>query len=138
MSTVRNSRSPFLALAAACAMFCATAGAADVHKNSYNDSDYQRQRAACLNGSSNEDRTTCLKEAGAAREEARRGNLTDDKAAEQRNAVARCNALPEADRVDCVRRVQGDGNVSGSVDAGGIYRETVTTVPAAPQPAPGQ
>jgi hypothetical protein len=133
MKTAAASRTLILTAAAACALCCATAGAAGVQaKSGSADADYQRQRAACMNGSSNEDRATCLREAGAAREEARRGNLTDDKAAEQRNAVARCNALPQGDRVDCVRRVQGDGSVSGSAGAGGIFRETVTTVPAAP------
>ena len=96
------------------------------------DAAYQRERASCMDGSSNEDRATCLKEAGAARDEARRGQLTDDRDAERQNAVARCNALPESDRGDCVRRVNGEGTVSGSVGAGGIFRETVTTVPASP------
>jgi hypothetical protein len=96
------------------------------------EANYRRERASCMDGTSNEDRATCLKEAGAARDEARRGQLTDDRAAEQQNAVARCNGLPESDRVDCVRRVQGDGTVSGSAAGGGILRETVTIVPATP------
>ena len=128
----------FLLVLAGGAVLCAAANAADVSKKSDIESNYQRERASCLNGTSNQDRTTCLKEAGAAREEARRGQLTDDKAAEQKNAVARCNVLPEDDRIDCVRRVQGDGSASGSVRAGGIFRETITTVPATPdaEPAP--
>jgi hypothetical protein len=96
------------------------------------EANYRAERAACMNGTSNQDRTTCLKEAGAARDEARRGQLTDDRAMERQNAVARCNGLPESDRVDCVRRVQGDGTVSGTAAGGGILRETVTIVPAAP------
>jgi hypothetical protein len=101
------------------------------------DATYRSERASCMDGSSNEDRATCLKEAGAARDEARRGQLTDDRASERQNAVARCNGLPESDRIDCVRRVQGDGTVSGSAAAGGIFRETVTTVPAAPASTDG-
>jgi hypothetical protein len=118
------------------AVLCVAANAADVSKKSDIESNYQRERASCLNGTSNQDRATCLKEAGAAREEARRGQLTDNKTAEQQNAVARCNVLPEADRIDCVRRVQGDGSTSGSVRAGGVFRETITTVPATPDAAP--
>ena len=130
----------FLLVLAGGAVLCIAANAADGSKKSDIESNYQRERASCLNGTSNEDRTTCLKEAGAAREEARRGQLTDDKAAEQQNAVARCNALPASDRIDCVRRVQGDGNTSGSAREGGVFRETITTVPATPDgttaPAP--
>lgn len=96
------------------------------------DAAYRSERASCMDGSSNQDRATCLKEAGAARDEARRGQLTDDRDADRQNAVARCNALPESDRGDCVRRVRGDGTASGSVGGGGIFRETVTTVPASP------
>jgi hypothetical protein len=115
---------------------CVAVNAANMGKKSEIESNYQRERASCMNGTSNEDRATCLKEAGAAREEARRGALNDDGAAEQQNAVSRCNMLPQNDRVDCVRRIQGDGTVSGSAAAGGIFRETVTTVPAAPDAAP--
>jgi hypothetical protein len=117
--------------AAANLAHAAGAGNKDIEAN------YRRERASCMDGTSNEDRATCLKEAGAARDEARRGQLTDDRSAERQNAVARCNGLPESDRMDCVRRVQGDGTVSGSAAAGGIFRETVTTVPAAPSSSDG-
>jgi hypothetical protein len=121
-------------------MLCIAANAAGTNKNTSKRSDidatYQRERAACLNGSSNQERTACLKEAGAAREEARRGQLKDDRAEEKQNALARCNGLPQADRVDCVGRVNGEGSVSGSVSGGGILRETVTTVPASPPLSP--
>lgn len=47
------------------------------------------------------------------------------------------NIFP-SDRNDCVARIQGQGTTSGSVAAGGIYRELVTRivgeVPAAPAP----
>ena len=94
---------------------------------------YQQERAACLSGQTQQDKTTCLKEVGAARGEAKRGNLTESPISSQ-NAQARCNVLPPADRDDCIRRIQGEGTVSGSVDGGGVLRETRTIVPA-PQPA---
>lgn len=90
---------------------------------------YQQERAACLSGQTQQDKATCLKEAGAARGEAKRGNLTESPISSQ-NAQARCNVLPPADRDDCIRRIQGEGTVSGSVDSGGVYRETTTIVPA--------
>jgi hypothetical protein len=136
MSLKNNQVARFLLALAGTAVVCIAANAADMSKKSEIESNYQRERASCLNGTSNEDRATCLKEAGAAREEARRGQLTDDRSAEQQNAVARCTVLPESDRADCVRRVQGDGSVSGSAREGGIFRETVTTVPARPDDMP--
>src|SRR5687768_591470 len=83
---------------------------------------YQQERTACLSGQTQQDRDTCLREAGAARGEAKRGNLTESPISNQ-NAQDRCNVLPPADRDDCIRRVQGGGTVSGSVDSGGVLRE---------------
>jgi hypothetical protein len=91
---------------------------------------YQRERAACLSGQSNQDRATCLKEAGAALQAARRGNFTDDASTYDRNRLLRCERVAAADREDCLRRMRGEGTVSGSAESGGIYRELRTTVPA--------
>lgn len=94
-------------------------------------SDYQQQIAACNNGTSNEDKATCLREAGAARQAAAKGGLTDPDAAQlKENAMRRCEGLPQSDRIDCEKRVNGQGRVEGSVGSGGILRETVTIVPA--------
>ncbi|KAF1020232.1 MAG: hypothetical protein GAK30_02656 [Paracidovorax wautersii] len=81
------------------------------------------------------------REAGAAAAEARRGNLKDQGQDYRANALQRCAPLPADLRGDCESRVRGEGQVSGSVQGGGILRETVTTtiVPApapAPDPAP--
>ncbi|WP_443114591.1 hypothetical protein [Herbaspirillum seropedicae] len=110
----------------------ALSGASHVFAASKTDnSDYQQQVAACKNGSSSEDRATCLREAGAARQAASRGNLTDPGAAQlKENAMKRCEGLPQSDRIDCEKRVNGEGRVEGSVSEGGILRETVTIVPA--------
>jgi len=91
---------------------------------------YKSDRAACMRGDTGQDRATCLKEAGAARAEARRGRLGDGEGAFERNRMVRCDPLPESDRQDCIRRMNGEGTVSGSVEGGGIYRELRTTVPA--------
>lgn len=88
---------------------------------------YRAERAACNRGQSNQDRATCLKEAGAALQEAKRGRLNDDPSALQQNALVRCNALPVADRDACQRRIEGEGTSSGSVGEGGVLREL--TVP---------
>ena len=98
---------------------------------------YQREAASCRRAArEDQDRSTCMREAGAAREEARRGRLTDHQADYQRNATLRCDGLPEADRRDCLTRMQGSGTTTGSVKGGGVYRETVTRTPAEPMPPP--
>ncbi|HUP06344.1 MAG TPA: hypothetical protein VMU47_04285 [Caldimonas sp.] len=92
---------------------------------------YQRERAACLSGQSTEDRATCLREAGAAYAEARRGGLADPSPEQaRRDALDRCNAFQtEQDRRECVARMRS-GEVSGSVEGGGILREKSFVVPA--------
>ena len=87
---------------------------------------YQQDRAMCESGQSHQDRATCLREAGAAFDEARRGGLNDGQAQYQQNALIRCNALPPEERDACQARMQGQGVTRGSVAEGGIYRELVT------------
>lgn len=107
-------------------LFAAGAGAADL---SAAKAQYQRERAACMSGSSNQDRATCLKEAGAAWGEAKRGALGtsgDDNLA--RNRTARCDALPAHEREDCAIRMQ-HGAMSGSAQQGGMLREIERPAP---------
>ncbi len=91
---------------------------------------YLEDRAACLEGRTHTDQATCLREAGAAQDAARRGELTERSGDYERNRLARCNYLPEPDRGYCIRRMHGEGTVSGSVAGGGILRELIVTVPA--------
>ena len=118
------------ALLGASAALAAPASKAEVQAR------YQQERAQCLSGQSHQDRRTCLQEAGAARGEALKGRLDDGQAQRyEQNALMRCNALPVDDRDECHARIRGEGTTSGSVEAGGIYRELVTVEPA-PQPLP--
>lgn len=91
---------------------------------------YQQDRADCISGQSNQDRATCLREAGAALQQAKRGSIGDGQSAFEQNRLIRCDRLAGGDREDCLRRMHGEGTVSGSVEGGGIYRELRTTVPA--------
>ncbi|MDX3905487.1 MAG: hypothetical protein QHC78_07340 [Pigmentiphaga sp.] len=98
---------------------------------------YKEEVARCNSGKSGQDRATCMREAGAALQEARRGRTggAADASAYERNRTQRCNALPEADRPACIARVEGRGTVTGSVEGGGLlreYREVVTPAPASP------
>jgi len=90
---------------------------------------YQQDRAACISGQSYQDRATCLREAGAALQEAKRGRVGDSESVYEQNRLVRCDRVAAGDREDCLRRMRGEGTVSGSVESGGIYRELRTTVP---------
>lgn len=102
---------------------------------------YQQERAACEGGQSQQDRATCLREAGAALQQARQGRLADGRSDAQyeQNSFARCQVLPTEERDACIARMSGQGTTRGSVAEGGIYRELVTReYPAAnPGAAPG-
>ncbi|MBT9455779.1 MAG: hypothetical protein IV097_04080 [Burkholderiaceae bacterium] len=88
---------------------------------------YRSERAACLNGSSSQDRATCLKEAGAALAEARKTGRQPQAEPDYRaNALLRCDRQPEAERGACRQLVLGAGSSSGSVAGGAIVRELVT------------
>ncbi len=114
----------------ACAGFALQAAVAAPGGQSEAQAQYKQDRAACMSGQTSQDRATCLKEAGAALAEARRGNLSDGQGNLRRNAKDRCNALSGDERSDCMARMNGEGTVSGSVGGGGILREKVTIVPA--------
>lgn len=118
------------ALCAAGALLGATqAGAAGPGAMSEAQATYQAERALCMGGQSHQDRATCLKEAGAAFQEARGGRLGSADGQFERNRLARCDAQLPENRQDCVRNLNGEGLASGSVKGGGIYRELTTTVP---------
>ncbi|MDY7577809.1 hypothetical protein RGU70_05685 [Herbaspirillum sp. RTI4] len=86
---------------------------------------YQNDLKVCNSGHSNQDRATCLKEAGAARDEAKRGRLNDRAPDYRQNALSRCQSLPMRDQEACQRRIDGDGTSSGSAQEGGMLRKLV-------------
>ncbi|MFG6489399.1 hypothetical protein ACG04R_22135 [Roseateles sp. BYS78W] len=82
---------------------------------------YERERAACMQGQTRQPRDVCLREAGAAYAQARHGGLAGPGDGPQQwaaNALKRCQAQPPEDREMCERRVR-EGRVVGSVEAGG-------------------
>jgi hypothetical protein len=110
-------------------MVCGSAFAADQGAANAARQNYQQERAACLKLAGDE-RKTCLREAGAALQEARKGTLATGGEFEQ-NAFIRCEVHKIAlDRTLCERRMRGEGTVTGSVEGGGILRELTVTVPA--------
>src|SRR5690606_18229248 len=101
---------------------------------------YLADREACERRYTGEALQTCLREAGAAAQAARQGELAGESDEERyrRNALARCAPLPPEQREACRMRIEGAGTVRGSVEGGGLYRELRIREPApqAAQPAP--
>ena len=95
---------------------------------------YAREKAACLNGQTKQDRPTCLREAEAARAEARQGELGRGPTDYKYNKTVRCEALSGDEQVACRARMSGQGSRSGTAADGGIIRE-MTTREAASAPA---
>ncbi|VTU33779.1 hypothetical protein SRS16CHR_05353 [Variovorax sp. SRS16] len=119
-----------LVLAAGGLLFAGAASAADPAGGG---TTLQRERATC--DGVQQDRAACLREAGAARQEAARNGLTSPPPrVEEQNATARCSEQPASARAECEARMRGTGQttVEGSVMGGGILRETVTPIPAKP------
>lgn len=111
-------------------LLCLSAGAADRGAAAAAREEYQRERAACMPLQDPDARKTCLREAGAALIEMRRGTLATGGDFEA-NRFARCAVHADPlERSLCERRMRGEGTVSGSVEGGGILRELTITVPA--------
>ena len=93
------------------------------------NNNYQRELAVCDH--IQQDRASCIREAGAARQAASQGQLTAAPDYTQ-NALARCQPQPPSERLACEQRVLGTGEtaIQGSVLGGGVIRETVTPLPA--------
>ncbi|MCD0505688.1 hypothetical protein, partial [Bordetella petrii] len=128
-----------LVLGAAGATGFVAAQAAGTATSGSIQSQYQHDVQRCNSGQTNQDRATCLQEAGAAREEAARNRLDNNQSANyDTNATARCGKLPAAQQQDCLRQMAAPTSVKGSVESGGVLRETVIPVPAQPSgAAPG-
>lgn len=128
-----------LSLRAGCASVLAAtslaASAAGASAPASADARYQQERARCLTGQSGQALETCLKEAGAAKQQAGQGQLTD---ADAQNARKRCEPLGADDKRDCLARANGSSpntTSTGSVKGGGIVRETTTTIPTPVSPS---
>ncbi|MGB3432523.1 hypothetical protein, partial [Achromobacter sp.] len=109
--------------------------AADATGRGSAQSQYQQDVAACKSGATGQDQAACMREAGAARQEAGSSKLKDGSTDQyQQNMLDRCNRLPAASRQDCVTQMTSPSNVRGSVQGGGVLRETVIQVPAGTVP----
>ncbi|APW40990.1 hypothetical protein RD110_26475 [Rhodoferax koreense] len=85
------------------------------------------ERAACMNGRTQQDEATCLREANNAAADKKKGELTTQGPVAV-NALTRCEPLAGEDRAACEARILGYGSTSGSVAGGGVIREVETVV----------
>lgn len=98
---------------------------------------YEREKAACLTGQTQQPRNVCLREAGAAYAQARQGRLVSPGDTPEQwaaNALKRCQAQPAEDRELCERRVR-EGVVDGNAAAGGQIKSLTvrsTDIPKTP------
>lgn len=112
-------------------LFSSVAMAAGPNKSADLRAQYQSDVAFCKSSQTTESRATCMKEAGAAYEEAKRNRLVSGSHDYQQDATNRCKSLPAGQQQDCMMQMSGQNTVTkGSVESGGILRETTITVPA--------
>ncbi|MBF23631.1 hypothetical protein [Neopusillimonas maritima] len=93
---------------------------------------YQQELRQCEQLSPTVDMQACKREAGAALQASRRGNLQNHNGMNyDQNRTERCAALPAGQRDECMMQMSGQNTrTMGSVEEGGILRETTITVPA--------
>lgn len=88
----------------------------------------QSERAACLSGRTQQDRTTCLTEVKNANAARRAGKVDNAGGQFEANALQRCAPLKGDDKTACEARVAGRGKIQGSVAGGGVLTEIETEV----------
>ena len=89
---------------------------------------YKKEVQACMNGRSQQDQATCLREANNARAEKSNRTSPNTKSDFTANATSRCNVLTGEDKAACTARVLGYGSESGSVAGGGVMTKVETVV----------
>ena len=121
-----------LVLIAAASLLGATAAmAASADTPSDAQTRYRHDMAVCTSGQSNQAIATCRLEATNALAAARRGSLSAAAPDQyQENALQRCDAHQGDDRIACVARILGEGNVESGVMDGGLLRKSILVVPA--------
>lgn len=87
---------------------------------------------------SGEAKVNCRRDAIASYNDTNRNRHTTDQQTLQQNRMARCQALPAHLRDDCIAQMSGqhETKVYGSVQGGGVLRQTTIEIPGQPyQPA---
>lgn len=117
-------------LFAALALALGAAAGAQAATTAEIEARYRDDVARCNSGQTAQSKADCLREAGAARQEAMRNRLQNNGNYDS-NRYQRCQSLPAAERDDCMKQMHGDNTrVMGSVEGGGVLRETTIPIPA--------
>ena len=124
----------FTAKVLLCASFCLVAQAQpNAQPQDELQVRYQQDLVECEAQPTTHDLAACRLEARNALAEARRQLLSDTTAnLFEKNQFKRCRVFKGDDREACEARVRDEGSSTGSVQSGGILREVVRPVPAAP------
>ena len=93
---------------------------------------YRQDVAFCKSGQSQQDYPTCMREAGAALQQANELH-TAPPAVQAQNAEDRCAVQQGEDKVACQARMEGLGKTEGSVAGGGVIREITIVETVKPQ-----
>jgi hypothetical protein len=134
----RKPRPAWAALVLLCAFGISTALAATRAAPLDPRARLRHDNAACAAVRSADERANCLSEASTRFAATQPANPDESPQSLLRNALKRCEPLPDAERRDCVARMQGAGSTRGSAEAGGIYRELVTIEVGVPAELPAQ
>jgi hypothetical protein len=119
-----------LTLAAVISALCSTAAlAASSEELAAAKARYRQDMADCSSGRTNQDLATCRLEARNSLADASRARPSESAEQYKQNALQRCAVHRGDDRVDCEARILDIGNVSGSVNDGGILRNSVRVTP---------
>ena len=113
--------------ALACTMMAAQAGPAPTGADA--QARFRAEMALCNSGQSSQPVSVCRAEARNALAESRRGGLSDAPDQYARNAVLRCAEFQGTERSACEARVFNPSRIEGSVEAGGVLRESVIVTP---------
>lgn len=83
---------------------------------------------------SGEAKTNCKRDAFASYNDSNRNHQSTDQQTLQHNRMSRCQALPAHLRDDCIAQMSGqhDTQVYGSVEGGGVLRQTTIEIPGEP------
>ena len=83
---------------------------------------------ACLNGTTQQSRETCMTEVRNANAAKRAGQVDNAGGQFRANALMRCDVFAGEDKSACEARIAGYGSTQGSVAGGGVIREVETVV----------
>lgn len=122
-------RLPAYRLVPIAVFLAAMGGAHAAQPQASKSSTYTQERAVCDSITSPESKAACIREAGAAQQASRAGQLSSaTSGAYEQNAVQRCSAFRDpSEQADCVGRLKNE-TTSGSVSGGGVLRQTETPV----------